>query len=266
MNVNNILAPTLRRGSALPRRSGVGEVLNNVRQGVIMSRLIPIILVILIGTAIPTYGSEPEKKPTDKEIKALIDKLVSPNPKPITGDEDPKEAPDYRLPPGFDREKQEVVHEALDDLEGLQTQAFPFLIERWNDNRYCITISEGLNGYCRNQTVGKTCKMIVFDQIQPYGNWQGVDSLGLKYVWRPSYPAEFLASKEDAKKWHEKRKNKSLFEIQLEVLDWVIAEEAKVPKLYEDKEREFLQKTRKELVERKKPIARGHYYCIDIEQ
>ncbi len=231
-----------------------------------MTRSILLFLVIVSAAAPTTRAIEPQKNITGQEIKALVDNLISPNPKPITGDEDPKEAPDYRIPPGFDQEKQELVRKAVVDLKGLGIRAFPFLIDRWDDDRYCLTISEGLNGYCRNQTVGKTCKMIIFDQIQPYGNWQGIaDPAGLKLAWRPSYPNEFFASKQDAKKWYEKHKDKSLVEIQLEVLDWVIAEEAKNSEQYPEKEREFLQKTRKDLVESKKPIARGHYYPIDIE-
>jgi hypothetical protein len=212
-----------------------------------------------------TPTDESKKKLTEQEIKTMVDNLVSPNPKPITGDDDPKEAPEYRLPTGFDKEKQKLVRKAVDDLTGLGIRAFPFLIDRWADGRYCLTISEGLNGYCRNQTVGKTCQMIIFGQIQPYGYWYGIDSVGLKLLWRPSYPNHFLASKEDAKKWYEQHKSKTLFEIQLEALDWVIAEEAKDSKKYPEKEREFLQKLRNDLVQNKKPITRGSYYPIEIE-
>jgi hypothetical protein len=217
-----------------------------------------------------TESSEkPKKKLTEQEIKALVDKLVSPNPKPITGKEDPDAAPDYRLPPGFDREKQKLVRKAVSELKVLGPQAFPFLIERWDDERYCLTISEGINGYCRNQTVGKTCKMIIFDQIQPFGMTQGINDTGLKYVRRPGYPSHFLSTKTDAKKWCEEHKGKSLAEIQLEALDWVIAEESKEKDMYPDKERENLQELRKRLIENKDllpPGHRGHYCPIDIEE
>jgi hypothetical protein len=231
-----------------------------------MKRLILFLFIILAASALATSAGEPEKKPTEKEIKALIDKLVSPNPKPITGDEDPDVAPDYRLPPGFDEEKQKLVRKAISDLKGLGICAFPFLIDRWDDDHFCILISEGINGYFRNQSVGKTCKMIIFDQIQPYGNSAGfAKNDDLKLAWRPSYPYEFLASRADAKKWYEKHKDKSLYEIQLEALDWVIAEEAKNVKEYSDKEREFLKRTRNDLVENKRFIGRMHFYPIDID-
>ena len=202
-------------------------------------------------------ANELKKKLTEQEIRALIDKLVSPNPKPITGDGD------YRLPPGFDREKQKLVRKAVCDLESLGPRAFPFLIDHWDDKRYCLTVSEGINGYCRNQTVGETCEMIVFNQIQPFGKWQGINDAGLKYVWRPDYPVHFLSSKKDAKKWCEERKCKTLAEIQLEVLDWVIAEEGKD---ISAEERNRLQELRKKLVASKEPILRGNYEPIDIEQ
>jgi hypothetical protein len=211
-------------------------------------------------------AEEPRKKLTEQEIKALIDKLVSPNPKPITAEEDPKETPDFRLPKGFDREKQNGVYEACKELKSVGVKAFPFLIERWDDRRYCLTTSDLLSGYCQNRSVGKVCQKIIFDQIQPYGclpSLGDVDPRGKPL--RPSYPERFLSSKEDAKRWFEKHKDKSLVEIQLEVIDWVIEKENKQKKNYPDSERERLQEIRKEIMDSKKPLPRGNYYSEEIE-
>jgi hypothetical protein len=159
--------------------------------------------------------AEPKKKWTEQEIKELIDNLVSPNPKPITEDDD------YRLSPSFDRDKQKLVRKAFSELKSVGPQAFPFLIDRWDDERYCLTTSYGTNGYCHNENVGTVCKMIFFDQIQTYGSWSGfADSFNDKLAWRPDYPAHFLSTKTDAKKWCEEHKDKTLAEIQLEVLDF----------------------------------------------
>jgi hypothetical protein len=202
---------------------------------------------------------KPAKKPTEEEIKALIDKLVSPNPEPeIINDY-------YKLPPGFDREKQKLVCKAMFDLEALGPQAFPFLVDRWDDERFCLTTSYGPTGYCHNENVGKVCRMIIFDQIQPYGNWQGVRDDGVHIVPRPAYPSHFLSSKEEAKKWCEEHKEKMLAKIQLEVLDWVIADENDDTENYSAKERNHLQELRGKLKGKMEPL-RGHYYPIDIEE
>jgi hypothetical protein len=199
----------------------------------------------------------PKKKMTEQEIKALIDKLVSPNPQPSI------HADDYDLPPGFDREKQKLVRKAVSDLKSLGPQAFPFLIDRWDDEHYCLTTSYGPTGDCHNETVGYFCKMIIFDQIQPYGNWQGIKDDGIHIVPRPDYPSSFLSSMKAAKKWCEEHKNKSLAEIQLEVLDWVIAEEAE---WYPVKERNHLREIRAKLYPGKMPLLPGEYHPIEIVQ
>lgn len=211
-------------------------------------------------------AEEPKKDLTDQEIKALIDQLVSPNPKPITGDEDRSVAPYYRLPPGFDREKQKLVVEAMGELKAQGLRAFPFLIDRWDDKRHCLTISVGINGYHRNQTVGKTCKMIVFDQVQPFAPWgMRGEPERRKKPYRPDYPARFLSSKTDALKWCEEHKGKSLAEVQLEVLDWVIAEEGTEAEKYPAVEHEYLQGLRKNLTDKRQSLPRGHYYPNAIE-
>jgi hypothetical protein len=51
--------------------------------------------------------------------------------------------------------------------------------------------------------------------------------------------------------------------MQCEALDWVIAEEAKRPKDFTDKEREGLQRVRKQL-EGGKPLPAGNYEWVEI--
>jgi hypothetical protein len=292
MNRVIILVPPLPRGNATPRRSSVEKVCDTAKGRTLMTRLTVLMFAILLATAPTTRADEPRsmpatppldpfrvdrptasaekrsttptdeptKKLTEQEIKAMVDNLVSPNPKPSTGGDD------YSLPTGFDREKQKLVRKAVGDLKGLETRIFPYLIDRWDDDHYCITVSHGLSGAYHNQSVGETCRMIIFDQIQPYGSWHGfADPAGLKLAWRPTYPNHFLASKENAKKWYKQHKNKTLFEIQLEALDWVIGEEAEDSKKYPKEERELLQKIRNDLLQSKKPITRGCYYPNEIE-
>ena len=99
-----------------------------------MMRFGLLVIVVLAIAILPAQGEEHSPPPSKQKIKALVDRLVSPNPKPITEEEDPRVAPDLRLPPGFDREKQRGAPSAGSELGKLGIQAFPILIERWEDN------------------------------------------------------------------------------------------------------------------------------------
>jgi hypothetical protein len=203
--------------------------------------------------------------PTGAEIEALIEQLASPNPKPITGREDKSVAPDYRLPPGFDKVRQRSVIRARGELRKLGPAAFSVLIKHWGDERYSVTTSHGLSGYCNNQNVGWVCEAIVLDQLQPYSTWPRTDDDPRGKPKRPNYPEKFLSTAEDALKWCEARRDKSLYDMQLEVLDWVIAEEAKRSGDYTDAEQGALREIRRELVGSKLPLKAGNFFLMDIE-
>ena len=222
--------------------------------------------IITLVFATGVLGGEQKKVPSEAEIRQLVDRLKSANPRPITGDEDESEAPEYRLPPGFDRKKQEPVHAARTQLRKIGSAAFPFLVEKWDDESYSITTSHGLSGYCENQTVGEVCQTILYDQLQPYSYWPKTDDDPREKPRRPSYPITFLASQEAAKKWIEKNKHKSLRDMQLEVLDWVISEEAKRAADYTDEERKALKGLRNRLAAERNPLPPGNYDLVDIEE
>lgn len=223
-------------------------------------------IVVLLCPAFLLYSAEQKPTPSEQKIKTLLDRLVSPNPQPITGDEDRSVAPGVRLPPGFDNPKQEKVHRARLQLEKFGSQAFPMLIERWDDKRYSLTVSNMLSGYYHNYTVGKVCQTMIYDHIQPYGYWQASRGDPRGKRTRPQYPEKFLGSKAAAQEWWEKHKDKSLDKIQLEAIDWVIAEEAKEPEKFSDAERKRLQQIREKLTTDKKPLPPRNYYCNDIEK
>ena len=223
------------------------------------------IAIMLCGSA--TYsGTEPPQETSENEIRALLDQLVSQNPMPITAKEDPRVEPDYRLPDNYDRGKQKVVRAARVKLKQIGPVAFPYLVERWSDNRYCMTMSVGINGYCFNATVGDVCRDIVYDQLQTYGTWPRTEDDPRGKPKRPGYPSAHLATPEAAKKWLKENKGKTLYELQLMVIDWVINEETKHPNDFTDDEKTQMKKLRDELVKDGKPIARGNYSAKDIEQ
>jgi hypothetical protein len=176
------------------------------------------------------------------------------------------------LPRDFDRVKQQQVDRAISKLLRLGPQAFPFLIERWGDDRYCLTASDGISGAFLHKTVGQICQAIIFAQLQPYGHWPAGypdPERNRRPPHRPRYPDRFLGSQESARQWWQKNKNKTLYQMQLEALDWVIAEEAKRPGDFKDEERKHLQQLRKKLVQGDKPLSVqgvGNYDGFEVEE
>jgi hypothetical protein len=193
--------------------------------------------------------------PSDREIRALVAALASPNPPPII------DKIFLRLPKGFDRAAQKKVHRAYAKLCDLGLRVFPFLIKRWDDfDRYCLTIDGGPAP--ENKRVGGVCRSIIFAHIQPYGSFPKGYGDPRGKPKRPSYPGESLRSQKAAKAWWEKNKHRTLYEMQRQALDWVIAEEAKRPEDFKDEERRYLQKLRKELIKSGKPIRPGRMHPI----
>jgi hypothetical protein len=216
----------------------------------------------------PADGTEEPQPPSAKEIRALIEQLVSPNRKPKVQEGDSAAT---GLPRDFDRVKQQQVGRAISKLLRLGPQAFPFLIERWGDQRYCLTASDGASGAFLHKTVGDICRAILFSQLQPYGYWPegGYNPDRRPPAYRPLYPSTFLGSKESAKRWWENNKRKTLAQMQLEALDWVIAEEAKRPGKFKDEERKHLQQLRQKLVQGDKPLSVqgvGNYDGFEVEE
>jgi hypothetical protein len=113
--------------------------------------------------------------------------------------------------------------------------------------------------------VGDICRDIVFDQLQPYSFWPVTEDDPRGKPKRPGYPDEHLGSADAAKKWYEANKSKMLYELQLMVIDWVIAEESKSPEDFTDEERAAVQEFRSKLIESGKPFDRGNYSGDDTE-
>lgn len=210
----------------------------------------------ILALAPPLHAEPPEPV-------ALIEQLASPNPPPLVYGEG-RRRPGYETPEGFDAEKQEQVYKARAKLKELGPTAFPFLIERWGDQRYSLTI-ESVQGCCHNQTVGNVCHSIIYDQLQPYGTLPKIKGRGepFGHPARPDYPKVFLASAEDAKAWWEKHKDLSLHAMQLMVIEWVQAEETKRPKDFMDEERVYLEKLRNDLLTSGEAIKRGGYAATE---
>ena len=105
-----------------------------------------------------------------------------------------------------------------------QLDAFPSLIEHFDDMRYATLTESFVAEEWRNWSVGQVCRETIKSQIERRGRFP--NQLDPSYgVLRPSYVEKFLRDREDAQKWWEKHQGKSLREIQIEVVEWVLAAE-----------------------------------------
>src|SRR4029079_15698575 len=112
-----------RTGQSPPTKSTTSRLVDRIQVGhlftpggLTMMRWGWLVVGILLSRESPACAGGKPQPQSEQKIKALIDQLVQPNPKPITGDEDARQAPDYRLPPSFDRKKQKQVHRARSKL------------------------------------------------------------------------------------------------------------------------------------------------------
>lgn len=196
-------------------------------------------------------GSEEQVAPTDEEIAALVEQLVSPNSAPVV------KSVYAEYPPGYDKVAQKKVHHAFHELRKLSPRSFPFLFDHMDDKRYCLTADAG--DFDRNYTVGELCRDILSSHLQS-DVWDH-KSGGTSFRRRPDQP-DYLAhhklfEPKAAKEWWKTRKDKSLRELQIEVLEWVVEEEVKAPDKYPEAERAKIRETVKKLKASEKPLEPG---------
>ena len=162
----------------------------------------------------------------DKEaggkIAALVESLVSPNkePKLVEGPRD-LGVRHCQLPPKYDMAAQERIHETWDQLVAVGAEAFPSLIDHFDDKRYCT--SAELDEWWSNYSVGSVCRQIVGRHIEPWGHFT-IDPKGPTDV-RPSYSDHHMETADAAKRWYASHKAKPLRDIQIEALQWTISQE-----------------------------------------
>lgn len=204
---------------------------------------------ILLLLAIAPAISIAEEKVTQETVDALVDRLASPNPAPTI-----RQTAKY--PPGYDKAAQEDVSRAYSELCDLGPAAFPFLFDRFTDKRYSLTADGGAAEH--NYTVGDVCYFAVEYQLQPYGTFTEGKGDPRFRERRPHYPEHIqLEDPQAARKWWESHKHMTLHEMQIEVLQWVIDEEAKSPKDFEAVERKWLSRQLNSLKKSKKPLPMG---------
>ena len=183
------------------------------------------------------WGAAKAEAREPKAIEQLIEQLASPNKPPLISD-----FGDVSYPPSYDKKAQDRVSAAFKRLFELGKPTFPCLLKHLDDTRYSLTKEDEIEGDWHNYHVGRLCRAIFLSHLQPYGDYYARGKGDPRdHPRRPSYFKHYqLSNPAAAEKWWKARKNKTMVELQIEALEWVIAEEAKRPKDYSDSEREHL--------------------------
>jgi len=178
-----------------------------------------------------TFTPEPaDDQLTEQDrIKSLIDQLA-------ISDEPAKDGPIFE--PSINTPTMDLRVKAYDasvELEKFGIAAFPQLLEHLDDNRQSVHFSAVVRA-----RVGLACRSILRWQLHSlpkgYPHSMGRYDAEEKYHLRPAYIT--IYHDEDVKEWLKEREGKSLTELQIEVVAWILDGERKIGvKDDDDKER-----------------------------
>ena len=144
------------------------------------------------------------------DVEHLIDQLASRNPEP----------PQWKQQSPQAVAREEQIWKAVDRLHEMGLRAFPQLIAHFDDKRFCCLEDSMASDDVHHRSVGFVCWIIVRSQVKKYVPWEGPDPRGL-----PGYASCTLPSdKKEAESWWKANQTKSLWELQIENVRTVIAE------------------------------------------
>lgn len=202
-----------------------------------------IVAWILLLAPVPAPADEPATGPAEKgkKIEQLIDQLAGSK---------------------SDKQRESGVFKAADELLKLGTDAFPQLIEHFDDKRYSFDEDSLATDDVYQHDVGELCYRLVKAQVKKYRPWKYPDPRST-----PGYAGSIVPpDKDDAKAWWEKNKKKALWELQADSVRRVI-EDNKNPRWFrfDSEERHKLadeairanEELLKQLTETKTPLPTG---------
>lgn len=198
-----------------------------MKRCIMLKKAVPIVLVL---TSLCIAQSPQKTEYSDADIEKLVSQLVSPNQPPEI------EGTNAKYGKSFDRNAQKLVSKSWSELRNLSPRSFPFVFEHVDDRRYALTQDSG--DLDKNYSVGFLCRDILVSSLQPdvWDHKEGGTSFRRRPT-QPDYIAHYqLLNPESAKEWWKSRKDRSLRELQIEVLEWIIVEEKKSPETYKQAE------------------------------
>ena len=195
----------------------------------------------------------PEAKPDKAKIEALIARLRSANKEPqITYVQYPGIVGEsVEFPRDYDHKAQDAVWQARFQLAKMGKDAFPFLIEHRNDKEYSLSIGScGWSAF----SVGDICLMIVEDEVDIVSHLYKARFETRHFAPNYSYKddATLMGRRTALRNYYDEHKSKTLKEMQIERLEWAIAQEKAIGFPGEKDKEYYLIPLERQLAELKK--------------
>ena len=160
---------------------------------------------LLVGAS---AGEQQSKPPSRAQCDAWVQQLANRSERPFEGYV-------HRSPKNIDRKALGEVKVAYDNLSMHFVESLPSLIGGLSDKRYSYYQEVPSNGVFTCHNVGGACYDIITANIET----RRLSFLDKTGVLRSVH---FITAMGGAEKWYETRKRKSLFELQLEAIDWAL--------------------------------------------
>ena len=219
----------------------------------IMKTLLSISMISLMISGIlcgcvkrPSEQHTEQKEPNaGLEIEALIEKLA-------ISDQPAGQDPIYTPPKDTPRtDKRVVAYDAASKLKSYGKKAFPYLLKHFDDKRQSVAFRRVIP-----HDVGDACYCIICSQIfylpQDYrGSFYRTGADGKTHE-RAYFSNDGLFTCDTIESWLEERKEKSLEEMQIEALQWLIEQEKQIGFRNEEDKDNFLYPLERQLAEVKK--------------
>lgn len=206
------------------------------------------------GAPIDRKASAKKARLTPEECERLVEKLVNPDKPPFTKN--------YvlDLPKGIDANtlnfRQEKVKLAYDKLSANIEDALPILAKHINDKRFSYVYTQPRSGVYLTASVGEACSEIILAHVEVYH--RHVETIVVDY----SSSLYFINDRcGGIDKWWKTRQKKTLAELQLEGIEWVLRH--KKPDYFKSKRgwaraKNALKKMARKIRDSGKPIKVEH--------
>ena len=176
------------------------------------------VLLLLVLGGFELIRAQPA--PAKPDLEGMFDALVNKNPKPKLVEIPPEYLPLFSTDYDWDEERR--VRELLRSLNKVPgNDTWPYLLRHTSDAQYCACFDA--DGSAKILTVGDLCREVVrddlthvllisppLDTLDPPGRREWTKN------WRPNVSFD--------KEWRAKNGEKKLYELQIEMLQWLMTE------------------------------------------
>ena len=182
------------------------------------------VITLCFSGCVPSSTDELQKQQYvdhGSEIEALIEQLA-------ISQEQAGDQPIYTPTRDTPRtDKRVCAYDAAEKLKSYGKEGFPYLLKHLHDSRQSVAFRRVLPS-----TVGDACFCIIREQVfnLPFDYEGSIYRTGVdgESHPRPCFFKPVLLSYETIEPWLNERKNKSLSDMQIEALTWLIEEEKKI--------------------------------------